>query len=219
MTPRTNPDFSGPHDYGDSVARTPDPVLKRTLLDQVVRYLAENGIGHLSLRPMAQALGMSPHRLMHHFGPKDEMIAAALARATETQEDVQATWFAEDPTMTQPQLLRRWWYWLVDDPTNLALMRLGLEAATLDARVTSLPMDVRAEQIGVWRTEIESRFVAAGVPRIAAAIEASIAKATFTGLAVDLMASGDADRLTEALEEYLRTLVHRIATLSGHKSK
>ena len=163
---------------------------------------------------MAQALEMSPHRLMHHFGPKDEMVAAALARATGIQEDVQAEWFAEDPAMTQPQLLRRWWYWLAGDASNLALVRLGLEAATLDAPVTSLPMEVRAEQIGVWRTEIESRFVAAGLPRTLAAIEASIAKATFTGLVVDLMASGESDRLTEALESYLMALEQRLGSLA-----
>jgi AcrR family transcriptional regulator len=201
------------------VARTPDPVLKRTLLDQVVRYLAGHGVGHLSLRPMAQALEMSPHRLMHHFGPKDEMVAAAIARATELQEEVQTRWFAEEPAMTQPQLLRRWWYWLLDDPANLALVRLGLEAATLDATVTSLPMEIRAEQIGVWRTEIEGRFVAAGVPRTIAATEASIAKATFTGLVVDLMASGDKERLTQALEEYLPVLEQRIASLADAKSR
>ena len=164
---------------------------------------------------MALALGMSPHRLMHHFGPKDEMVATALARATDIQEEVQAEWFAEDPSMTQPAVFRRWWYWLASDASNLALVRLGLEAATLDATVTSLPMEVRAEQIGVWRTEIESRFVAAGIPRRIATIEASIAKATFTGLVVDLMASGESDRLTEALDAYLPALEQRIAALAA----
>ena len=199
------------------MARTPDPVLKRILLDQVVRYLANNGVGHLSLRPMAHALSMSPHRLMHHFGPKNEMIAAALTRANEIQEDVRDTWLAEEPGMSQPDMLRRWWYWLVHDQANLALVRLGLEAAALDATVTGLPTEVRAEQIGVWRIEIESRLIAGGVDPGAAAIEASIAKATFTGLVIDLMASGDALRLTDALEEYLRILDQRLASLTRAK--
>lgn len=196
------------------MARTPDPVLKKKLLDQVVRYLADHGLGHLSLRPMALALGMSPHRLMHHFGPKDEMVATALSRAIEIQEEVLKEWLANDPTMGQPTVFRHWWYWLVSDTSNLALVRLGLEAATLDATVTSLPMQVRAEQIGVWRTLIEDRIVAAGVPRRVAVIEASIAKATFTGLVVDLMSSGESDRLTEALESYLESLEQRIAVLA-----
>ena len=192
------------------MARAPDPVLKQELLDQVVRYLAGHGLGLLSLRPMAEALGMSPHRLVHHFGPKDELVAAALARAIALQEEVRAGWLAGEPDVSQPDLLRQWWRWLSADAANLALVRLGLEAAALDATVTGLPVEVRAEQIGVWRTEIESRLVAAGLPRADAAIEASIVKATFTGLVIDLMASGDRKRLGRALEVYLCGLERRI---------
>jgi AcrR family transcriptional regulator len=196
------------------VARTADPVLKQELLDQVVRYLADHGIGMLSLNPMAVALGMSRHRLNHHFGQRDELIDAALRRATEIQEELQAEWFVDQPDMTQPELFRRWWHWLIGSPSNLALVRLGLEAATLDATVTGVSNAIRADQIGVWRTKIERRLIVAGVPRNVAAVEATIAKATFTGLVVDLMASGETHRLTKALEEYLDQFELRIATLS-----
>jgi AcrR family transcriptional regulator len=192
------------------VARAPDPVLKQQLLDQVVRYLAGHGLGLLSLRPMAKALGMSPHRLVHHFGPKDELVAAALDRAVALQEEVRSGWLAERPDLSQPDLLRRWWQWLSADPANLALVRLGLEAAALDATVTGLPTEVRAQQVGVWRTEIEARLVAAGLDRADAAVHASIVKATFTGLVIDLMASGDRVRLGEALEVFLADLERRI---------
>ena len=193
------------------MARTPDPVLKQELLDQVVGYLAVHGIGMLSLGPMAEALEMSRHRLKHHFGPREELIAAALRRATEVQEDVQAQWFALNPAITQPELFRKWWRWLSTSASNLALVRLGLEAATLDATISTVAHAVRAEQIGVWRTKIEDRFVAAGVPRKAAAIEATQAKAMFTGLVVDLMASGETKRLNVALDSYLTQLSARIS--------
>jgi AcrR family transcriptional regulator len=193
------------------VARTADPVLKQALLDQVVHYVADHGIGMLSLNPMAVALGMSRHRLNHHFGQRDELIDAALRRATEVQEELQAAWFVEAPSMTQPELFRRWWQWLIASPSNLALVRLGLEAATLDATVTGVSIAIRADQIGVWRTKIERRLVAAGVPTKVAAVEATTAKATFTGLVVDLMASGETERLTEALEHYLQQLEQRIS--------
>lgn len=196
------------------MARAPDPLLKQALLDQVVRYLAGHGLGLLSLRPMAMTLGMSPHRLVHHFGPKDELVAAALARAVTLQEEVRAGWLAEEPDITQPDLLRRWWAWLSADAANLALVRLGLEAAALDATVTGLPTEVRAQQVGVWRTEIEARLVAAGLPLVDAAIDASVVKATFTGLVIDLMASGDRDRLGQALERFLGALERRIDAVS-----
>jgi AcrR family transcriptional regulator len=193
------------------MARTPDPALKRAILDQVVAYLAEHGLGLLSLRPMAAALGMSTNRLVHHFGTKDQLIATALERATEIQVEVRAKWLADEPEITQPDLLRHWWEWLNESPANLALVRLGIEAVAIDATVTGLAVEVRAQQIGLWRTEIEQRLSRAGLPREEAEVEASALKAVFTGLVIDLLASGDRRRLTQALELTLRRIEARIA--------
>jgi len=194
------------------MARTPDVEMKRELLDQVVEYLAEHGLGDMSLRPMAAALGTSPNRLVHHFGSKQELLAAALARATRIQEDVRDEWLRRQPNMTQANQLRKWWKWLNDSPKNLALTRLGLEAATLEATNTGLSGEVRAEQIGVWREHIEQRLLLEGVPRAAVVIEASLLKGLFTGLVVDLMATGDRQRLTRALEQGLKRHESDIAT-------
>jgi hypothetical protein len=84
-------------------------------------------------------------------------------------------------------------------PGALALVRLGLEAATLDATVSGLPGDVRAEQI-VWREDIAERLIADGIRPEDAEREASLVKATFTGLVLDLLATGHRKRLTDALE-------------------
>ena len=186
------------------MARTPDVEMKRELLDQVVGYLAEHGLGDMSLRPMAAALNTSPNRLVHHFGSKQELLAAALKRATHIQEAVRDEWLRRQPTMTQTNQLRRWWKWLNESPANLALTRLGLEAATLEATHTGLSGEVRAEQIGVWREHIEQRLLLEGVPKAEVVMESSILKALFTGLIVDLMATGDRQRLTKALEVGLR---------------
>ena len=165
------------------MARTADPHLKRELLDQVVAYLADNGLAQTTLRPMAAALGVSINRLMHHFGSKDELITAALARAIDLQIDVQRKWLQRSPKLTQVELYRRWWKWLCANPRNLALVRLNYEAATLEPLVTGLAGDVRADQIGVWRHDVEQRLVAEGLKPERAALEASLIKATFTGLA------------------------------------
>jgi AcrR family transcriptional regulator len=188
------------------VARTADPHLKRELLDQVVAYLADNGLAQTTLRPMAAALGVSINRLMHHFGSKDELITAALARAIDLQIDVQHKWLQRSPKLTQVELYRRWWKWLCANPRNLALVRLNYEAATLEPLVTGLAGDVRADQIGVWRHDVEQRLVAEGLKPERAALEASLIKATFTGLAMDLFATGDTRRLTKALESWLSRL-------------
>ena len=186
------------------MARTPDLEMKRELLDRVVAYLAEHGLGDMSLRPMAKALDTSPNRLVHHFGSKQELLTTALKQAMKIQEDVRDGWLRRQPDMSKTAELRKWWKWLNDAPANLALTRLGLEAVTLEATHTGLSGDVRAEQIGVWREQIEQRFVSEGLPPAVANIEASLLKGTFTGLIVDLMATGDKARLTKALEQALR---------------
>lgn len=194
-----------------AVARTADPVLKQKLLDQVVGYLSEHGVGVLSLRPMAAALGMSTNRLFHHFGTKDELITAALERAIEQQAEIEAKWFADDPTMLNADVLRSWFNWMCESPANLALVRLGLEAATLDATVTGISFEVREQQIGLWRNRIEQRLLQEGASKQVAALEASIIKATFTGLTLDLMASGDSKRLRQALDIALARAETQIA--------
>ena len=188
------------------MARTPDPQLKRVLLDRVVVYLADRGLAQTTLRPMAADLGVSINRLMHHFGSKDDLITAALARAIDQQIEVQRRWLQRSPRLTQVELYRRWWKWLCANPQNLALVRLNYEAATLEPAVTGLAGDVRADQIGVWRHDVEQRLVSEGLKPEWAALQASLIKATFTGLVMDLFATADTRRLTKALDAWLRRL-------------
>ncbi len=182
------------------MGRLPDVERRRELLDGVVAYLAEHGVADVSLRPMAAALDVSVNALVHHFGSKEAIVVAALHRANEVQQLVGDRWLLRQPDLSQADLLRRWWRWMLASPANLALVRLGIEAAALDATASGLPGDVRAEQIGTWRMNIEQRLVAEGFPPDDAEMEASLVKAMFTGLVVDLLATGERRRLTDALE-------------------
>jgi AcrR family transcriptional regulator len=188
------------------MARLVDVDRRAELLDAVVRYLAEHGLANVSLRPMAGELGVSVNALVHHFGSKDDLIVAALRRSETVQKNVEAQWLERRPQLSQADLLRSWWRWITASPENLAVVRLGIEAAALDATVTGLPRQVRGDQIGIWRANIEQRLLEEGVAQSTATIEASLAKAMFTGLVVDLLASGQRARLTRALELGLERL-------------
>jgi AcrR family transcriptional regulator len=190
------------------VARLVDVERRSALLDEVVAYLGEHGLANLSLRPMAAALGVSVNSLTHHFGSKDDLIIAALRRSGAIQHDVERRWLRRQPGMSQADLLRAWWRWINASPRNLAMVRLGIEAAAMEATLDGLPRQIRGEQIGLWRTNIEARLVAEGALHDTAVIEASLAKAMFTGLVVDLLATGQRARLTRALEAGLTRLQH-----------
>ena len=193
------------------MARTPDLERRQELLDRIVEYLAENGVAQATLRPMAASLDVSINRLVHHFGSKEELLTAALARSIEQQIAVQDVWLKRSPRLTQAELYRKWWRWMNAAPANLALVRLNYEAATLDTKVTGLAGEVRADQIGVWRHDTELRLEAEGMPRERAAEEASLIKATFTGLVMDLFATGDRKRLTRAMNVFLIRLAETVA--------
>jgi AcrR family transcriptional regulator len=194
------------------MARTPDLERRQELLDRIVVYLAEHGLAQATLRPMAAALDVSINRLVHHFGSKDELVATALARAIEQQIQVQERWMSRQRAMGTVEFYRRWWKWMNASPANLALVRLNYEAAALSPEVTGLTGDVRADQIGVWRHDVEQRLRAEGLPERQIELEASLTKAMFSGLVMDLLATGDRKRLTTALDAWLDRLSQRIST-------
>ena len=182
------------------VARTPDLERRQELLDRIVDHLAEHGLAQTTLRPLAAALGVSINRLVHHFGTKEELIATALRRAVERQTAVERGWIQRDPSISMADLYRKWWKWMNAKPENLALVRLGYEAAALDTTVTGLPGDLRADQLAVWRHIVEGKLRQEGLSEATAQSEATIQKAMFTGFILDLVASGDRKRLGAALE-------------------
>src|SRR5215470_20163207 len=65
---------------------------RQRLLDRAIGHVAEHGIGDLSLRAMAAALGTSHRMLIHHFGSKEglwvEIVRAVEARQRETLADI-----------------------------------------------------------------------------------------------------------------------------------
>ncbi|MFZ4718292.1 MAG: TetR/AcrR family transcriptional regulator [Ilumatobacteraceae bacterium] len=184
------------------MARTPDLERRQELLDRIVVYLAENGLAQATLRPMAAALDVSINRLVHHFGSKEELLSTALRRSIEQQIEVQDGWLQRNPGLTMVDLYRKWWKWINASPANFAAVRLNYEAAALNPKVTDLAGEVRADQIGVWRHVAVSHLIEDGLPAARAETEASLAKATFTGLVMDLIATGERKRLTPVFEEF-----------------
>jgi len=193
------------------VARTPDLERRQELLDRIVLYLADHGLAQVTLRPMAAALDVSINRLVHHFGSKEELVSTALQRAIDMQIEVQNSWFARNPNLSLVDLYRRWWRWINESEQNLALVRLNYEAAALDTKITGLAGSVRADQIGVWRHDAEVNLGRVVSSPQRAALEASLAKATFTGLVMDLLATGDRRRLNGVFAEFLTRLGDTVA--------
>ncbi len=100
--------------------------LRRRLATGACGYLLRVGVTQADLAEMAAGLGTSSRVLVHHFGSKDQLIAAAVTEARERQRSLFHHWFhARDPR-TLPALLRTFWT-LMQAPEAQPYLRLFSE--------------------------------------------------------------------------------------------
>jgi AcrR family transcriptional regulator len=187
------------------MGRRPNPQRKQDLLDEIVAYLGEHGIGDLSLRPLAKRLGTSTYTLTYQFGSKGQLLADAVRHALALEVEGVNELAARATRGLPSDLVRRMWEWSTRRE-NLQLVRMLLEATTLAYSQPEVfggvGQQIVAEGIGLLRTKrVEHALDEAVAQRLA-----TQAYATLVGLQVDLIATGDRDRVGRALDELCRSL-------------
>lgn len=171
------------------MARPVDHERRQELLDGAIEYAIANGIADLSLRPLASALGTQAPVLLHHFGSKEQLLALILngvrdrlrtlgreAEATETRAGLGAVWaWASDPAQ---------------DP----FLRSFFEAYALALRHPDRYGEFLGAVVQDWLDE----------PMAAVDdISATIAMAAIRGLLLDLLATGQRERVDGAMKRLL----------------
>jgi AcrR family transcriptional regulator len=174
---------------------------RRELMARLMAHCAANGLSDVPLRPLAAAVGSSPRVLLYFFGSKEGLIRAVLAESRAIQVDLVGQ--AADKSDADP--IRTLWTWLTD-PAQAQLERLFFEsyARSLHNRTDSWQGFATAS-LNEWWPSIE---------RIADREPAgerlrqlpTLLLATMRGLLLDLLATGDADRVHEAFEDLLDLL-------------
>jgi AcrR family transcriptional regulator len=187
------------------MGRKADLARKPDLLCRVIDYLCANGIGDLSLRPLARALDVSTYALVYHFGSKEGVLVAALGEVERRQRAMIATWRdAPEPPRTA-ELFERYWNWCSAE-ANLPTMRLVIEATMLEATRSGLPASLRAQLVSDWVDLLASGLRADGRSPAVARMEATLANAALLGLVLDLIATGDRRRTGRALRRMVEAL-------------
>src|SRR5262245_13225121 len=98
--------------YVAFVAR-PKTDTRERLLDAAVAYVADNGIGDISLRQLADALGTSHRMLIFHFGSKEGLLVEVV-RAVEAQQRALVADMAAQGTRDPRRQLADLWRRLTD---------------------------------------------------------------------------------------------------------
>src|SRR5262249_17302321 len=116
------------------MGRLSNPRTRERLLDQAVDYVLSQGVGDLTLRPLAKALRTNARMLIYHFGSREGLMREILARLREREDARVQAWFrANKKRHTLPEFLR--WLWQrLSAPEARSAERLTLELYTLALR-------------------------------------------------------------------------------------
>jgi AcrR family transcriptional regulator len=181
------------------------------LLAAVVDELAQRGLGDVSLRPLATALGVSTYTLSYHFGSKEGLLAEALEYVEAQQAELVRQWtyeLGQAHGADAASLVERYWGW-VSQPENLARVRLVFDAIASPASSELLAPGLRRRLMSAWVELIGDELRRAGLPRPRAITEATLAASALAGMVLDLLATGDQRRLgpaARALGQHLNSL-------------
>jgi AcrR family transcriptional regulator len=171
------------------------------LLDAVVDYTVEHGFSEVSWRPVAAALGLSPTTLVHHFGTKEQMLVAILGRL---RERIAA---ASNRPGEQPDLAtaaRAAWT-RTSDPQRWPEFRLFF---AVYGRALQAPQQFEGFLERVVADWMGALVDAQGpdTDPATATRTATLVIATIRGLLLDLLATGDRDRVQDAADSFFASL-------------
>jgi AcrR family transcriptional regulator len=185
---------------------------REELLDRAYRYALEHGLADLSLRPLAAAIGSSPRVLLYLFGSKAGLVRELLARARADElgylarEAAPATG-SDDPGDGQddlPAMVAATWRWLAAEPVR-PLLTLWTEAYGRSLVEPEGPWSCFASQcVADWLEVLAAAQPAGPASDSDAAADRTLALAVLRGCLLDLLATGDTERVGAAIDRYLR---------------
>ncbi len=175
---------------------------REEILASVLDHLLEHGIHGLSFRKLGAAVGVSHVTLRHHFGTKDELLLAVM-ELIRTREPVPA----ELPTDRGPEdVVRQLWRWWTQ-PENLRYYRLMYEAYGLALQSPTVYQGFLQSTVPHWVEDTRRLALEAGCPPERADALATLLVAQLRGLLLDLLTTGEDDRISDALELLVEGLV------------
>jgi AcrR family transcriptional regulator len=179
-------------------------VTRATLLDAAVDYATANGLGDVSLRQMAAALGTSHRMLIYHFGSKDGLLVEVVNEVERRQRESMAA-LGDLEGLAPDETLRRMWR-ILADPSLWPLERLFYEVygQALQGRphMTHFLDDI----VESWLAPAAALGVRQGLSKRDARAWARLGLAVTRGLLLDLLATGDRKGCDDAVERFIQAL-------------
>jgi AcrR family transcriptional regulator len=172
------------------------------LLKAAIAHVESQGIGDMSLRELAAAIGTSHRMLIYHFGSKEGVVIALVQAVEAAQRTFLAQLFA-DPAVGPVEAVRTMWRRLAD-PGLRPQERLFFELYGQALQGRPGTEGFLDGIVDTWVTLVADQAVRAGLPAAAARADARLSVAVARGLLLDLLATGDREQVDEALERFIQ---------------
>jgi AcrR family transcriptional regulator len=176
---------------------------REELLERAYEYVLDHGLSDMSLRPLAAAVGSSPRVLLFLFGSKDGLVRALLGRA---RADELALLAHVRPAPGEGGLaaaVRATWSWLAAKE-HRRLLALWVEAYGRSLTDPDGPWaDFGRHTVNDWLAILSGAQSPARRRTKAGLAERTLALAVLRGALLDLLATGDVDRTTAAVNDHL----------------
>jgi AcrR family transcriptional regulator len=185
------------------------------LLAAAIDYVVAHGLGDLSLRDLAAAIGTSHRMLIYHFGSKEGLLVAIVAAIEADQRDFLAG-LAADPDAGPVEATRIMWE-RVSDPAMWPSERLFFEVygQALQGRPGTAGFgDGGAES---W-VELAANANPFGLPAKTARADARLGVAVVRGLLLDLLATGDRAAVDAAFERFINAIELGLAQAAAEEN-
>jgi AcrR family transcriptional regulator len=174
---------------------------RERLLAGAIEHVSQHGVGEISLRQLAAALGTSHRMLLYHFGSREALLIEVIRTVEEQQRAALAQILEQEADAPPAEIMRRMWA-RVADPALWPNERLFFEvyAQALQGSPHALPL--LDGIVDAW-VEPLAALVAPGRPEAEARAEARLGVAVVRGLLLDLLATGDREAVDAAMERYI----------------
>jgi AcrR family transcriptional regulator len=186
----------------------PSSARRDELLELAYGYVLEHGLGGMSLRPLAAAIGSSPRVLLFLFGSKQGLVRALLARARADELELVDRILSATGDCDLPTVAEAVWQWLAA-PEHRAVLRLWTEGYALSLVEPDGPWaGFAAATVTDWLELLADAQAPDARHTEAAVAERTLTLAVLRGGLLDLLATDDHDRATAAIERHLTALRH-----------
>jgi AcrR family transcriptional regulator len=186
------------------VTRKADAANRTQLLEKIVAYALANGVGSLSLRPLAKEIGVSPAALLYHFRSKEELTIEILKHAGDAQRELFAS-LGSHAERAPGDLCRAVWNVLAA-PESRSLFRLFFEVYGLALIDPARFPGFFPAAVWNWISFLERAYVQSGCAADEARTLATVVLAGFRGFLLDLCATGDDERVGRAITIWIALL-------------